>query len=109
MRFQATEWDNETFFYHEADDAVSSFREVTLPCTTIPEELAANGHARIDLLKLDIEGFEHGVLESCIGRSILPWQICVEFHNFFPNGSKSETARTIWRLRNAGYRLIHKN
>jgi FkbM family methyltransferase len=109
MRFQAKEWDNETFFYRDADEAVGSFREVTVPCTTIAEELAANGHARIDLLKLDIEGFEHGVLESCLNRSILPKQICVEFHHFFPNGSKSETAGTIWRLHSAGYRLIHKN
>ena len=109
MRFQAKEWDNETFFYREADESVSSFREVTVPCTSIAEELAANGHSGIDLLKLDIEGFEHGVLESCLNRSILPRQICVEFHHFFPNGSKSETARTIWRLRGAGYRLIHKN
>lgn len=108
MHFQAKEWEKETFFYKERDEVTSDFHEVTVPCTTIAEEMRANGHSRIDLLKIDIEGFEHEVLKSCIGQAILPRQICVEFHHFFPNGSKSTTAKTIWMLRRAGYRLVHK-
>lgn len=108
MRFQAKQWNQDTFFYRQPDDATSAFREVTIPSTTIADEMAANGHSRIDLLKIDIEGFEHEVLKSCIDNGILPRQICVEFHHFFPGGSKSETAKTVWKLRQAGYRLVHK-
>jgi FkbM family methyltransferase len=109
LRFQAKQWEGETFFYKDADETISSTHEVTVPCTTIAAEMEANGHSRIDLLKLDIEGFEYDALESCIERSILPRQICVEFHNFMPTGSHLSTAKTIWKLRSAGYRLVHKS
>jgi len=109
IRAQAKEWENEIFFYKDPDEMVSPFREVTVPCTTIPAEFQTNGHSGIDLLKLDIEGFEHEVLDSCLGNGIVPRQICVEFHHFFPGGSKSTTAKTIWKLRRAGYRLVHKS
>jgi FkbM family methyltransferase len=109
MRFRAKEWDGDTFFYREPDDATSTCPEVIVACTTIADELAANGHSGIDLLKIDIEGFEYDVLESCLDRGILPRQICVEFHNFFPGVSHSATAKAVWQLRSAGYRLIHKS
>ena len=55
-----------------------------LPCTSIAREMEVNGHDSIDLLKIDIEGFEYEVLESCLAEQIPIKQICVEFHDFFP-------------------------
>ena len=109
LTFQTKEWLNETFFFKEPAGGEDSLPETTVPCTTIASELQANGHTRIDLLKIDIEGFEYDVLDSCIDLAIMPRQICVEFHHFFPGGSKSATAKTIWKLWNAGYRLVHKS
>jgi FkbM family methyltransferase len=54
----------------------------TLPCTTLAQEMEANGHDFIDLLKIDIEGFEYEVLESCLKDGIPIKQICVEFTIF---------------------------
>ena len=56
----------------------------SLPCTSIAREMEMNGHDSIDLLKIDIEGFEYEVLESCLAKEIPIKQICVEFHDFFP-------------------------
>ena len=62
----------------------------TLPCTSIVQEMEMNGHDSIDLLKIDIEGFEYEVLQSCLEERIPIKQICVEFHDFFPEISKDE-------------------
>ena len=78
-------------------------------CTTIPAEMHRNGHSHIDLLKLDIEGFEYEVLESCLDAGIRPGQICVELHHFFPNLSWKQSMGILWRLRRCGYRLVHKH
>lgn len=80
-----------------------------LLCTTLEDEMKANGHARMDLLKLDIEGFEYEVLDSCLDSGILPKQICVEFHHFMENmPSRVDTARLLLRLIRCGCKLVHK-
>lgn len=80
-----------------------------LPCTSLQDEMKANGHSRIDLLKLDIEGFEYEVLESCLNSDVLPKQLCVEFHHFMEDMPKrTDTARLILRLIQRGYKLVHK-
>jgi FkbM family methyltransferase len=81
----------------------------TLPCTALAHEMALNGHDSIDLLKIDIEGFEYEVLESCIGERIPIKQICVEFHDFFPEIPKSRTTQMIRTLESHGYDLIHRH
>lgn len=80
-----------------------------VPCTTIAAEMRANGHDHIDLLKLDIEGFEYEVLESCFAANIPIGQICVEFHHFFPDIPRSTTMRTINGLKGKGFSLIHRH
>jgi FkbM family methyltransferase len=45
--------------------------------TTIMEEL---GYDRIDLLKMDIEGSEYGVLENILEIELKPKMILIEFH-----------------------------
>lgn len=37
----------------------------------------------IDVLKMDVEVSEYGVLKNIMHERILPMQICVEFHNSF--------------------------
>lgn len=87
----------------EADGCIS------LPCLSLPTLMAKHGHTRIDLLKMDIEGFEYGVLDQILAQRIPVRQICVEFHHFLlPQFSNMDTIRTILRLKRAGYRLIHR-
>jgi FkbM family methyltransferase len=83
--------------------------DATFPCTTLAQEMEANGHDFIDLLKIDIEGFEYEVLESCLKDGIPIKQICVEFHDFFPEISKARTKEMIRALRSRGFDLIHRH
>jgi FkbM family methyltransferase len=81
----------------------------TVPCTTIPAEMVANGDDHIDLLKMDIEGFEYEVLENCLKANVRIKQICVEFHDFFADISKITTLRAIMKLQRTGFTLVHKH
>jgi FkbM family methyltransferase len=81
----------------------------SLPCTSIAAEMKMNGHDSIDLLKLDIEGFEYEVLESCLAQEIPIKQICVEFHNFFPEISRAKTKKMMGALKSHGFDLIHRH
>jgi len=81
----------------------------TLPCTSLAREIEMNGHDSIDLLKIDIEGFEYEVLESCLNERIPIKQICVEFHDFFAEIPKAKTKRMIRILESHGFDLIHRH
>jgi FkbM family methyltransferase len=81
----------------------------TVPCTTLAREMEKNGHHSIDLLKIDIEGFEYEVLESCWSAEIPIKQICVEFHDFFPEIPKAKTKEAIRSLKSRGFDLIHRH
>jgi FkbM family methyltransferase len=81
----------------------------SLPCTTLAQEMESHGHDHIDLLKIDIEGFEYEVLESCLSQHIPIHQICVEFHDFFPEISKAETKKMTRGLGSHGFDLIHRH
>jgi len=90
-----------TWFKSGGQDAVA--------CTTLDLEMEKNGHAAIDLLKIDIEGFEYEVLESCLSKHIPIKQICVEFHDFFPEIPKQRTKAMIEALKSNGFELIHRH
>jgi FkbM family methyltransferase len=81
----------------------------SLPCTSIAREMEMNGHDSIDLLKIDIEGFEYEVLGSCLAKGIPIKQICVEFHDFFPEIPKTKTREMIRALKSHGFDLIHRH
>jgi FkbM family methyltransferase len=66
-------------------------------------------HNRIDLLKLDIEGFEYEVLEDCLTHHVSIRQICAEFHHFFKDISRFQTYAMLRKLKRAGFTVIHKN
>jgi FkbM family methyltransferase len=89
--------------------ATSEKSDLSIPCTSIVQQMRDNGHKHVDLLKLDIEGFEYDVLDSCIEGHLEIKQICVEFHHFYEDISYLRTARALAKLHKNGFKLIHKN
>jgi FkbM family methyltransferase len=79
--------------------------KTTFPCWSIGTIMAKHGHTSIDLLKMDIEGFEYDVIDNFLENSIAIRQICVEFHPWLKPGRTFKTIRKLYR---AGYRIIHK-
>lgn len=70
---------------------------------TIAAEL---GHDRIDLLKMDIEGFEYGVIDDALEGPLRPTQWLIEFHHNMMHFRPEQTHRAVEQLEAAGYRLF---
>ena len=102
------EGDNGTWFRAEMPANGTSKASGTMPTTTITEQMRRNGHTKLDLLKLDIEGFEYDVLKDCIANRLNFTQLCVEFHHFFPDIPITRTVSMIRHLQASGLRIIHK-
>lgn len=62
-------------------------------------------HDHIDILKIDIEGAEYGVLKDLLDSTLRPVQVLVEFHHRFPGLSTVDTLQAVDGLRRAGYGL----
>lgn len=83
----------------------SDLGKVFFDCWDLATVMHKNGDAVIDLLKMDIEGFEYEIIHQFLDERIPIRQFCVEFHPWLTQG---RTLKTIARLYRAGYRIIHK-
>jgi FkbM family methyltransferase len=79
---------------------------VELPVHRLATILRMLGHAQIDLLKMDIEGAEYGVLEKLLAEPVRVKQLLVEFHHRWPEVGIAKTKRAIRMLQEAGYRVF---
>jgi FkbM family methyltransferase len=71
---------------------------------TIMEKL---GHDGIDILKMDIEGAEYGVLDDLLGTGIPVAQLLIEFHHGRSGIPLSKTQAAVDALELAGFRAFH--
>lgn len=65
------------------------------------------GHEHIDVLKMDVEGAEYGVIEKLGAEGIFVRQLLVEFHHQLPEVSLRTTEQAIERLNDLGFRIFH--
>jgi len=65
------------------------------------------GHARIDILKMDIEGGEYGVLEDLARSKIPVGQILVEFHHRLSSVGTNKTRQVLSLLADCGMKLAY--
>lgn len=77
--------------------------------TSVHDFMQSNEWPAVDLIKLDIEGFEYEVLRSLLRAGVRPGQLLVEFHYGQSNGhSFWEYLATLLTLRSRGYKLVHR-
>jgi FkbM family methyltransferase len=87
-------------------DVISSdnLGSVTVRATTIESFVHAHGISRVDLIKMDIEGAEVSVLDSCSDEFLSGvTQLTVEFHDFNGQVPRSEVQRIVGRLKRLGF------
>ena len=85
---------------------------VKLDCVSLKHLLGTEKRTRIDLLKLDVEGFEYEILQSVFRDKIEIDQICVEIHTnraITINETIFSALRLILRLRLAGYAIVYND
>ncbi len=88
------------------DNAGDATDFIDAPAYTVPTIMEKLGHARVDLLKMDVEGAEYDILAGLDAAGSLPKQLLVEYHHRFPGIGKQRTADSIAALRALGYRVF---
>ena len=90
-------------------EGTSESRKIKVPVERVRTIMKRLLHEKIDLLKLDIEGAEYGVLRDMLDMGILPTQILVEFHHGKRKKGRvpvSETKNLVERLKGFGYSIF---
>jgi FkbM family methyltransferase len=85
----------------------SSRPAIEVPVQRLGTIMKLLGHGQIDLLKMDIEGAEYGVLADLLAHRIRVKQLLVEFHHRWPHIGVEKTKQAISALNAAGYRIFN--
>jgi hypothetical protein len=75
--------------------------------STLDVLMEKNEHKKIDILKIDIEGFEYDVCDDFLNKSIFPKVVLIEFHHRFSGFSIKNTKETINQLKLFGYKIFY--
>jgi FkbM family methyltransferase len=84
-------------------------RSITVTMKTLKSIMQSLNHTYIDLLKMDIEGAEYGVIDDMINNKIFPSQLLIEFHHRFKNIKARKTKKYIKILIKNNYQLFYVN
>lgn len=91
---------------HTSIEGLYHTAPIKVPVKRLSTIMAELGHDHIDLLKLDIEGSEYGVLDNLLAEKIPAQQLLVEFHHRFSNIGIKKSKDVIRKLRASGYRVF---
>lgn len=81
-------------------------RMIKCPVYKIKTIMSKLGHQKVDILKIDIEGSEYGVIKDILNQDIEIMQLLVEFHHRFENIGLQATEEAIKALNQKGYRIF---
>jgi len=82
---------------------------IEVPVDRLSHIMQRNGHPRIDLLKLDVEGAEYKVIDSLVEDRLDIGVICVEYdelHHALDGAYRARVAASIRKLLAFGYALV---
>lgn len=109
--------DGHTFFFlpedpshvscstHNRWDESANNRKIKVPVkrfSTLAREL---GHTKIDVLKIDIEGSEYGIMDDVLSSGVEITQLLVEVHHRFNGIGIQKTKDLIAQINKAGYKI----
>jgi FkbM family methyltransferase len=98
--------DNPQHVSLRAGEHTSSQGTISLKVNTLSNFLAANGHSKIDILKIDVEGAEYDFLEQLLNANFFPFeQLLVEFHHRFFESGKERQDRLLLKMFHRGFAI----
>lgn len=92
-------------FSAAAEPEISGAEMIRLPVRRLSSIMTELGHDRLDLLKMDIEGFEYDVVSDIIVSGLRPRSMLIEFHHKSYGISADRTRASVAQLRNYGYEI----
>jgi FkbM family methyltransferase len=111
-----TDTDGEVNFYKPAVEgyishSISSEKTnqdfVTVPARCLASLMSQFDIEQLDVLKMDIEGFEYSVIDSIMAQDCPVKQLLIEFHHGMYGKKVSDTEQAIEKIKSRGYRLFH--
>lgn len=100
--------ENPNYASYSVADSMPSQQSFTFSAKSLKTILAETGWDAIDLIKMDIEGSEYGVIDSIVVDQIPIQQLCVEFHDNIAGEIGRRTKDSIKQLANYGLKLVYK-
>jgi FkbM family methyltransferase len=80
---------------------------VRFPVMRLSTAMNVQGHTRLDLLKMDIEGAEYGVIEQIVREKIPVTQLLVEFHHRLSSLGTDKTRAALAQLAEYGMKISY--
>jgi FkbM family methyltransferase len=77
------------------------------PVYTVGSILGQLNLRAVEVIKMDIEGFEYGVIGNMISSGVRPGQLLVEFHHGMYQYGPADTRAAVEMLREHGYELFY--
>jgi len=84
-------------------------KKFSLPCISLSEFARKHNHKKLSILKLDVEGYEYGVLDDIFSSNLEIKQIVLEFHGWLEGIPKKMDKIYRKKIEGEGYRLIYKD
>jgi FkbM family methyltransferase len=84
-----------------------SAETIRFPVIRLRTAMQRLGHDRVDLLKVDIEGAEYGVIEDLLLENIPVEQILIEFHHRLSSVGTTKTRRALQLLEARGMKISY--
>ena len=87
----------------------ASEHKLEVETTSLAEILGQSARAECDVLKMDIEGAEYGVLDRLCssGEIRKAGQVLIEFHHKVTQHTLEDTQRAVAQMERNGFRLVH--
>ena len=89
------------------DRPETSDQSIEVQMKALSTIMAENQHQEIDILKMDIEGSEYGVIDEICKKNISVKQILIEFHHHFSSIPVSRTKDAISKLNQNGWKVFN--
>jgi FkbM family methyltransferase len=93
-------------FSISADPGAKQTGNVRCPVRRISTLMAQFGHDYLDLIKMDVEGFEYAVLADMIATGVRPKMLLIEFHHGCYGISAEKTRWAVSRLIEYEYEIF---
>ena len=77
------------------------------PVIRLSTAMQLQGHSRIDVLKMDVEGAEYAVIEEIVREEIPVAQLLVEFHHRLSSIGTDQTRKALAQLESYGMRISY--
>jgi len=87
-------------------EGFSNEKSVKAKVLTLITLMEQNGHQKIDILKMDIEGAEYDVIKNIVNSDLKISQILIEFHHRFKDVGIKKTIEAIDILNKFGFKIF---